>query len=67
MNHNDWKDMPTIKSIECVHVDAKKFTVKHKLTPLKVYDVKNETEDFYFIVDNSGRIGGFYKYYFKEL
>jgi hypothetical protein len=39
----------------------------NKLTPGKIYDVKNETEEFYFINDNSNRIGGYLKEYFKEV
>ncbi|MBP1967925.1 hypothetical protein J2Z83_000017 [Virgibacillus natechei] len=67
MIHLDWENRETIKQIECVHADAKKFVVHDKLTPGKKYDVKNETDEFYFINDNSNRIGGFLKYYFKEL
>lgn len=67
MIHLNWEDRQTSKKIECVHADAKKFIVHNKLTPGKQYDVKNETEEFYFIVDNSDRIGGFLKDYFKEL
>lgn len=67
MIQNDWENNKTIKKIKCVHVDAEKYIVNRKLTPGKVYDVKNETDEFYFIIDNSKRIGGFYKEYFKEI
>lgn len=67
MIHLTWEDRSTIKQIECVHADAKKFIVHNKLTPGKKYNVKNETAEFYFIVDNSNRIGGFLKNYFKEI
>ncbi|HLQ72381.1 MAG TPA: DUF6501 family protein [Bacillota bacterium] len=67
MNHLEWKKRKTLKQIECVHTHAEKFMVNNKLSVGKRYDVKNETEEFYFIIDNSGRIGGFYKTYFKEL
>ncbi|MFC2948356.1 DUF6501 family protein [Virgibacillus sediminis] len=67
MIHLNWENADTIKKIECVHADAKKFVVDDKLTPGKVYDVKNETEEFYFIIDNSNRIGGFLKDYFREI
>ncbi|MFG6121510.1 MULTISPECIES: DUF6501 family protein [Thalassobacillus] len=67
MIHKNWETSKTIKQIECVHNDAEKFVVDKVLTPGKVYDVKNETEEFYFILDNTGRIGGFYKDYFKEI
>ncbi|MGY0691718.1 DUF6501 family protein [Virgibacillus sp. FSP13] len=67
MIHLDWENRETIKQIKCVHADAKKFVVNNKLTPGKMYDVKNETDEFYFIVDNSERIGGFLKTYFEEV
>ncbi|MDY0408263.1 DUF6501 family protein [Virgibacillus soli] len=67
MIHLDWETRPVIKQIKCVHTNAKKFIVNQKLTPGKIYDVKNETDEFYFIVDNSNRIGGFLKEYFKEI
>lgn len=67
MIHLDWENRETMKQIKCIQADAKKFIVNNKLTPGKVYDVKNETDEFYFIVDNSERIGGFLKTYFKEM
>lgn len=45
---------------------CKKYIVNHALTPGKVYEVKNETEEFYFIIDNTGKVGGFYKDYFED-
>lgn len=65
MIHHGWENKETIKRVKCVHTNAKKYLVDRKLTVDKVYDVKNETEDFYFIIDNSNRIGGFLKEYFK--
>ncbi|WP_085992079.1 DUF6501 family protein [Oceanobacillus senegalensis] len=67
MIHLNWENNETIKQVECVHANAKKFVVDNKLTPGKTYDVKNETDEFYFIIDNSNRIGGFLKDYFKEI
>lgn len=67
MIHLNWEKNETIKQIKCVHADAKKFVINNKLTPGKVYDVKNETDEFYFIIDNSNRIGGFLKEYFEPL
>ncbi|GAA0444617.1 hypothetical protein GCM10008983_22530 [Lentibacillus halophilus] len=67
MIHLNWQNRETMKIVECVHADAEKFIVHHKLTPGRQYDVKNETDEFYFIVDNSERIGGFYKNYFQEI
>ncbi|MFZ3579332.1 DUF6501 family protein [Virgibacillus sp. DJP39] len=66
MIHKSWEERDTIKQIKCVHADAKKFVVNDKLTPGETYEVKNETDEFYFIIDNSNRIGGFLKDYFKE-
>ncbi|MFD1040037.1 DUF6501 family protein [Virgibacillus byunsanensis] len=67
MIHLNWENRETIKQIKCVHADAKKFIVHEKLTPGELYDVKNETDEFYFIIDNSDRIGGFLKDYFEEV
>ncbi|GAA0480597.1 DUF6501 family protein [Salinibacillus aidingensis] len=67
MIHKTWEEGNTIKKIECVHANAKKYIVNRVLTPGKVYDVKNETDEFYFIIDNTGKIGGFFKDYFKEV
>ncbi|MGX9930375.1 DUF6501 family protein [Virgibacillus salarius] len=67
MIHINWEERETIKRLKCVHADAKKFIVDNKLTPGKVYDVKNETDEFYFIIDNSERIAGFRKEYFEEV
>lgn len=66
MIHQTWHDSETIKKVNCVHTDAKKYIVNQALTVGKTYEVKNETEDFYFIIDNSGKVGGFYKEYFQE-
>ncbi|MFD2867922.1 hypothetical protein QI30_08615 [Kurthia sp. 3B1D] len=62
--HLNWKNAPTIKKVTCTNTDAKKFLVSNVLTVGKEYEVKNETEEFIFIVDNSGHVGGFYKSYF---
>jgi hypothetical protein len=67
MIHTNWHERDTIKKLKCVHTNAKKYIVDQKLTTGKVYDVKNETEEFYFIVDNSGKVGGYYKEYFEEV
>lgn len=66
MIHLKWEEKETIKKIKCIHTKAEKYKVDSKLTAGKVYEVKNETDEFYFIIDNSGRIGGFYKDYFEE-
>lgn len=67
MIHHTWHDSNTIKEILCVHTNAKKYLVHNALTEGKKYEVKNETEEFYFVVDNSGKVSGFYKDYFKEV
>ncbi|MET3695941.1 hypothetical protein SAMN05877753_102529 [Bacillus oleivorans] len=67
MQHLSWSTKPTIKQVKCVHTDAKKYMVENVLTPGKTYDVKNETEEFYFVVDDTGQVGGFYKDYFEEV
>lgn len=66
MIHLTWEDRETIKQIKCIHTKAEKYKVDTKLTEGKIYDVKNETDEFYFILDNSGKIGGFKKDYFEE-
>ncbi|GKU82834.1 MULTISPECIES: DUF6501 family protein [Niallia] len=66
MIHQTWEQKQTVKTVACVHTDANKYIVNRVLTVGKTYEVKNETEEFYFIIDNSGKVGGFYKDYFKE-
>jgi hypothetical protein len=66
MLHLIWQNKETVKKVKCIHTDAKKFIVNEALTAGKEYEVKNETEEFYFIIDNSGKVGGFYKEYFQE-
>lgn len=65
MIHQTWEQKQTIKNVKCVHTNAAKYIVNRALTEGKVYEVKNETEEFYFIIDNSGKVGGFYKDYFE--
>lgn len=65
--HTNWMETATIKKVKCIHTNAEKYMVNNMLTEGKEYEVKNETEEFYFVVDNSGKVGGFYKDYFEEL
>ena len=65
MNHLEWMDRPTLRTVTCKHTDAEKFLVSNVLTAGKNYEVKNETEEFLFVVDNTGKIGGYYKTYFE--
>ncbi|CAM3737912.1 DUF6501 family protein [Mesobacillus zeae] len=65
MIHLDWHDRKTIKEVKCVHTDANKYIVNRVLTAGNVYEVKNETDEFFFIIDNTGKVGGYYKDYFE--
>ncbi|MEC1291477.1 DUF6501 family protein [Bacillus mojavensis] len=67
MIHKNWLEKETVKKVKCVHTKAKKYIVNRVLTPGKEYEVKNETEEFLFVVDNTGKIGGYYKEYFEEV
>lgn len=67
MIHHNWLHTDSKKQIKCIHTKAAKYIVENVLTKDQVYDVKNETEEFYFIIDNTGKVGGFYKDYFEEL
>jgi len=67
MIHLDWKNNPVIKRVKCIHADAKKYKVDTMLTKGKTYDVINETDEFMFIIDNSNRVAGYYKEYFKTI
>jgi hypothetical protein len=62
-----WAQKAPIKKVKCIHTHAKKYRVDRVLTPGKVYDVVNETEEFLFIIDNTGHVGGYYKDYFEEV
>ncbi|KGR78874.1 DUF6501 family protein [Ureibacillus manganicus] len=61
-----WKDAPTIRKVKCVNTNAEKYLVSNVLTVGKEYEVKNETEEFIFVVDNTGKVGGYYKDYFDS-
>jgi len=63
--HKTWQDTKAIKKVKCVHTNAAKYMVDRALTAGKEYDVQNETEEFYFVIDNTGKVGGFYKEYFE--
>ena len=51
------------KKVIVKHTDAEKFKVSDMLTVGKVY----ETEEYIFIKDNSGKVGGYYHDYFEEV
>ncbi|MDN7243942.1 DUF6501 family protein [Planococcus shenhongbingii] len=65
MIHNEWLEKETIRTVTCKHTNAEKFLVSNVLTEGKTYEVKNETEEFIFVIDNTGKVGGFYKTYFE--
>jgi hypothetical protein len=67
MIHKQWENRETIKKVKCIHTNAEKYKVNNVLTPGKVYEVKNETDEYYFIIDNTGKVGGYYKDYFQEM
>ncbi len=56
-----------MKKVVVTNTNAEKFTVSQVLTVGKEYEVVNETEEYIFVVDNTGKVGGFYKDYFKEV
>ncbi|MDQ0225266.1 DUF6501 family protein [Metabacillus niabensis] len=66
MIHKTWQTKQPVKKVTCIHTNAKKYVVKNVLTVGNQYDVQNETEEFYFVIDNTGKVGGFYKEYFEE-
>ncbi|HLR68845.1 MAG TPA: DUF6501 family protein [Virgibacillus sp.] len=66
--HLKWNNNPEVmRQVKCVHTEAAKYKVDTMLTKDKLYDVINETEEFIFVIDNSNRVGGFYKEYFAEV
>lgn len=67
MLHEEWQQRTAIKQVKVTNVDAKKYKVSDMLTEGKIYDVVNETEEYYQIRDNSGKVGGYYKDYFEEI
>lgn len=67
MIHLNWENKEPIKTVKCVHNQAKKYKVDSMLTVGKAYPVINETEEFIFIIDNSDRVAGYHKEYFKEV
>ncbi|MEI5908878.1 DUF6501 family protein [Bacillus spongiae] len=67
MLHLNWQEKSTVKTVKCVHTNAKKYMVNNMLTVGKTYDVKNETEEYFFVIDNAGKVSGFYKDYFQEV
>lgn len=67
MLHEEWHNQAPIAKVKVIHTDAKKYKVSDMLTVGQVYDVVNETEEYYHIRDNSGKVGGYYKEYFEQV
>lgn len=65
MIHTNWLEKETVRIVTCKHTDADKFLVSNVLTAGQQYDVKNETDEFLFVIDNTGKVGGYYKTYFE--
>lgn len=65
MIHKIWQTSSPLKKVTCIHTNAKKYMVNRTLTAGKQYEVQNETEEFYFVIDNTGKVGGYYKEYFE--
>ena len=50
MSFKEWTTVATIRKVVCTHANAEKYVVTDCLTPGKEYEVKNETDEFIFIV-----------------
>ena len=63
------KNGRTIKPLKSkVHTyRCQKYIVNRALTVGNIYEVKNETGEFLFIIDNTNKVGGYYKEYFEEV
>ncbi len=64
MLQNEWENN-NVRTVTVKHTDAEKYKVSDMLTAGKEYTVVNETEEYIFVKDNSGKVGGFYKTYFS--
>lgn len=66
MLHETWQNNH-LYDVKVTHVNAKKYKVSDMLTAEKIYPVVNETEEYIFVIDNSGKVGGYYKEYFEKI
>ncbi|MFD2829299.1 DUF6501 family protein [Corticicoccus populi] len=66
MLHETWQNND-IKKVKVAHTNAAKYKVSDMLTAGSIYTVVNETEEYIFVIDNSGKVGGYYKTYFEEV
>lgn len=64
MLQNEWENN-NVRTVTVKHTNAEKYKVSDMLTAGKEYTVVNETEEYIFVKDNSGKVGGFYKTYFS--
>ncbi len=53
------------ENVTVKHVEAAKYQVSNMLTVGSRYELVHETEEYYFVVDNSNKVGGYYKTYFQ--
>ena len=67
MIHKHWHEHKSERRIQCITNEAKRYKVDTMLTVGKEYEVVNETEEFIFIIDNSNRVGGYFKEYFSAI
>lgn len=67
MIYNNWFEKEIIKKVKCVQINVKKYIVNCVLILGKEYEVKNEIEEFIFVIDNMNKVGGYYKEYFEEV
>lgn len=66
MLHETWNENK-LRKVKTVHTNAAKYKVSDMLTEGKEYTVVNETEEYIFVQDNSGKVGGYYKTYFEDV
>lgn len=65
MLHETWENN-NLRTVKAVHTDAEKFKVSDMLTAGNEYTVVNETEEYIFVKDDSGKVGGYFKTYFED-
>ncbi|HIW37743.1 MAG TPA: hypothetical protein H9885_01865 [Candidatus Jeotgalicoccus stercoravium] len=65
MIQKEWENK-NLGTVIVKHTDAEKFKVSDMLTVGKEYTLVNETEEYYFVIDNSGKVAGYYKTYFSQ-
>lgn len=66
MLHETWQNN-NLRTVQVKHTDAEKYKVNDMLTAGETYTVVNETDEYIFVKDNSGKVGGYYKTYFEDV